>query len=139
MLHKAAQGNQPSAIVYFNKKYNMNLESSDNDLLNAFHLASISGMDNSVIYLLSLGIIPNIKDINVNTALHYAVKYSHSLIVKKLLQNGANKNIINKIQKKTSVMLAEDNPEIMEIFRKKEFVKSYSLNLIFPKKLNFQI
>ena len=107
MLHKAAQGNQPSAIVYFNKKYNMNLESSDNDLLNALHLASISGMDNSVIYLLSLGIIPNIEDINGNTALHYAVKYSHSLIVKKLLQNGANKNIINKIQKKTIVMLAE--------------------------------
>ena len=33
MLHKAAQGNQPSAIVYFNKKYNINLESSDNALL----------------------------------------------------------------------------------------------------------
>ena len=76
-------------------------------------------MDNSVIYPLSLGINPNIKDINGNTALHYAVKYCHSLIVKKLLQNGANKNIINKIQKKTSVMLAEDNPEIMEIFKKK--------------------
>ena len=137
MLHKAAQGNQPSAIVYFNKKYNMNLESSDNDLLNALHLASISGMDNSVIYLLSLGINPNIKDINGNTALHYAVKYSHSRIVKKLLQNGANKNIINKIQKKTPVMLAEDNPEIMEIFRKKGICEKLFFKPDISKKTKF--
>ena len=119
MLHKAAQGNKPSAIIYFNKKYNMDLNSTDNDNLNALHLATISGMDNSVIYLLSLGIDPNIQDVNGNTALHYAVKYNHSRIVKKLLQNGAKKFIINKVQKKTPVMMAEDNPEIMEIFRKK--------------------
>ena len=119
MLHKAAQGNQPSAIVYFNKKYNMRLDSTDNDQLNALHLAAISGMDNSVIFLLSLGIDPNKKDVNGNTALHYAVKYNQTRIVKKLLQNGANKNLIDKIHKKSAVMMAEDSPEIMEIFRKK--------------------
>ena len=119
MLHKAAQGNQPSAIVYFHKKYNMRLDSTDNDQLNALHLAAISGMDNSVIYLLSLGIDPNKRDVNGNTALHYAVKYEHPRIVKKLLQCGANKNLIEKIHKKSAVMMAEDKPEIMEIFRKK--------------------
>ena len=78
MLHKAAQGNKPSAIIYFHKKYNIDLNSTDNDQLNALHLASISGMDNSVIFLLSLGLDPNIQDVNGNTALHYAVKYNHT-------------------------------------------------------------
>ena len=117
MLHKAAQGNKPSAIIYFNKKYNIDLNSTDNDQLNALHLATISGMDTSVIFLLSLGIDPNLQDINGNTALHYAVKYNQIRIIKKLLQNGARKNIIDKIHKKTPVMMAEGNPEIIEIFR----------------------
>ena len=29
MIHKAAMGNKPSAIIYFNKKYNMSLEDTD--------------------------------------------------------------------------------------------------------------
>jgi ankyrin repeat protein len=119
MLHKAAQGNKPSAIIFYNKKYNIDLNSSDNDNLNALHLATIAGMDSSVIYLLSLGMDPNAQDINGNTPLHYAVKYNQIRIIKKLLQNGAKKNIINKTQKKTAVMMAEDKPEILEIFRKK--------------------
>ena len=117
MLHKAAQGNKPSIIIYYYKKYNMDLNSTDKDNLNALHLATISGMDSSVIYLLSLGIDPNLQDVNGNTALHYAVKYNRTRIIKKLLQYGAKKNIIDKIHKKTPVMLAEDNYEIMEIFR----------------------
>ena len=119
MIHKAAQGNKPSAIIYFNKKYNMDLEATENNKLNALHLATISGMDNSVIFLLSLGINPNIQDKKGYTALHYAVKYNHTRIAKKLLQNGANKNIEDKKYKKTPFMMAKNKPEIMELFRKK--------------------
>ena len=119
MLHKAAQGNKPSAIVYFHKKYNMDLEATCENKMNALHLSAAIGMDNSVIFLLSLGLNPNIQDIFGYTALHYAVKKSHIRIIKKLLQKGADRNIIEKRHKKTPVMMGKNKPEIAEIFKKK--------------------
>ena len=119
MIHKASQGNKPSAIIFFNKKYNMSLDATDENLMNALHLASANGMDNSVIFLLSLGLDPNIKDKYGYTALHYAVKKNHVRIIKKLLQRGADRNIEEYKTKKTPVMLAKNKPEILEIFRKK--------------------
>jgi palmitoyltransferase len=98
----------------------MDLNATENNKkLNALHLATISGMDNSVIFLLSLGINPNIQDHKGYTALHYAVRYGHIRIVKKLLQKGADRNIKDNRNKKTPVMLAKNKPEIMEIFRVK--------------------
>ena len=119
MLHKAAQGNKPSAIVYFHKKYNMDLEATCENKMNALHLSATIGMDNSVIFLLSLGLNPNIQDKFGYTALHYAVKKSHIRIIKKLLQKGADRNIIEKRHKKTPVMMGKNKPEIAEIFKKK--------------------
>ena len=119
MIHKAAMGNKPSAIIYFNKKYNMNLEDTDENQMNALHLATRNCMENSVIYLLNLGINVNLKDKDGNTALHYAVKKGQIRIIKKLIQRGADVNIPDFKKKKTPVMLAQNNPEIMEIFRKK--------------------
>jgi palmitoyltransferase len=119
MLHKAAQGNKPSAIIYFNKKYNMDLYATEEDNMNALHIASFNGMDNSVIYLLSLGINPNVRDKNGFTALHYAVKKQHIRIIKKLLQKGADRNIKDNKSKKIPIMYAKNNPEIVQIFRQK--------------------
>ena len=118
MLHKGAQGNSPNSIIYFNTKYKMDLTSTNNEQLNALHFAAISGMDNSVIFLLNMGLNPNLQDMHGNTALHYAVKYNQIRIIKKLLQNGANKNILNK-NKISPVMLARESPELSEIFHKK--------------------
>ena len=119
MIHKAAQGNKPSAIVYFNKKYNMDLKDVEENHMNALHLATISGMDNSVIFLLSLGLNPNLKDQYGYTALHYAVKHNQIRIIKKLLQKGADKYLKEAKTNKTPVMMAKNKPEILEIFRKK--------------------
>ena len=119
MIHKAAMGNKPSAIIYFNKKHNMSLEETDENQMNALHLAVRSCMENSVIYLLSLGLNPNLTDKEGYTALHYAVKKGQSRIIKKLLQRGADRNITDFKFNKTPVMLAKNNPEIQEIFRKK--------------------
>ena len=128
MIHKAAQGNKPSGIIYFNKKYNMDLEVGENkENLNAMHLAAISGMDNSVIFLLSLGMNPNIQDNQGYTALHYAVKYNHIRIIKKLLQKGARKDIRENKYNKTPADMAKNNPEIDEIFREKSICEKLFL------------
>ena len=119
MIHKAAMGNKPSAIIYYNLKYNMNLEETDENQMNALHLAVRNSMENSVIFLLALGLNPNLKDKDGCTPLHYAVKIGQSRIVKKLLQRGANKYIPDFKKELTPIMLARNNPEMMEIFRKK--------------------
>ena len=118
MLHKGAQGDSPNSIVYFNKKYKIDLASTNHDKLTALHFAAISGQDNSVIYLLNLGLNPNLQDIHGNTPLHYAVKYSQIRIIKKLIQNGADKNILNK-KKLSPAILARESPELFYIFKKK--------------------
>ncbi len=119
MIHKAAMGNKPSAIIYYNLKYHMNLEDTDENQMNALHLAVRNSMENSVIFLLALGINPNLKDKDGCTPLHYAVKNSQSRIVKKLLQRGADRNVPDFKREMTPVMLARNKPEILEIFRKK--------------------
>ena len=118
MIHKAAQGDKPSAIIYFNKKYKMDLKAKDENQLNALHLAVKSGMENSVIFLLALGIDPNEKDKDGFTALHYAVKSGNKRIIKKLLQKGAS-NLIRENQNNKLPQDMSKNPEIKEIFRKK--------------------
>ena len=65
-----------------------------------------------------MGLNPNLQDINGNTPLHYAVKYGQNRIIKKLLHNGADKNILNK-NKVSPAMLARENPELSDIFSKK--------------------
>ena len=119
VIHKAAMGNKPSSIVYFNKKYNMDLEATDENKMTALHLATLSCMENSVIYLLNLGVNVNSQDKDGNTPLHFAIKKSQIRLIKKLIQRGADPNIANNKRKKTPLMLAKNNPEIMEIFRKK--------------------
>ena len=119
MIHKAAMGNKPSAIIFFNKKYNMDLEATDENKMTALHLATRNCMENSVIYLLNLGINVNLRDKDGNTALHYAVRKEQIRIIKKLIQRGADINIPDNRKKKTPLNLAQNKPEIMEIFRKK--------------------
>ena len=136
MLHKGAQGNSPGAIVFFNKKYKIDITSTNYEKLNALHFAAISGMDDSVIFLLNMGLDPNIKDIHGNTALHYAVKNNHSRIVKKLIQNGADKNILNN-KKISPAMIARENGELSEIFGTKGVCQKLFFKPDISKKTNF--
>ena len=139
MIHKAAMGNKPSAIIYFNKKYNMNLEDTDENQMNALHLATRNCMENSVIYLLNLGINVNLKDKEGNTALHYAVRKGQIRIIKKLIQRGADINIPDFKKKKTPAMLVKIILKFWKFLEIKEFAKNYFLNQIFLRKLYVQI
>ena len=94
----------------------MSLEDTDENQMNALNLAMKNSMENSVIFLLSLGLHPNLKDKDGNTALYYAVRKSQTRIIKKLLQRGADRTIPD-FKNKTPVMLAKNNAEIAEIFR----------------------
>ena len=118
MLHKAAQGNKPSAIIYFNNHHQMDFEEKCSNGMNALHLATFDGMENSVIYLLSFRVRVNEQDNKGNTALHYAVQKEQVRIIKKLLQKGADPTIENK-RKKTPLFMAQNNENIFKIFRKR--------------------
>ena len=69
MIHKSAMGNKPSAIIFFNKKYNMDLEATDENKIALLHLETRNCIENSVIYLLYLGINANLRDKDGNTSL----------------------------------------------------------------------
>ena len=74
MLHCAAQGNQPTSIVYFvNEGFNVN-DSRDTVNSTPLHWACYQGAQASVAYLLSAGSDPNKQDVGGNTPLHLSVK-----------------------------------------------------------------
>ena len=69
MIHKSDMGNNPSTINFFNKKYNMDLEATDENKMALLHLETRNCMENSIIYLLYLGINANLRDKDSNIAL----------------------------------------------------------------------
>ena len=118
MVHKAAQGNKPTAILYFNKVHNINLETRSSNGMTALHLATFDGMENSVIYLLFMHVNVNAVDNKGNTPLHYAVQKELVRITKKLLQKGADYTIENA-RHKTPLFMASNVDGLRNIFRKK--------------------
>ena len=93
MVHKAAQGNKPTAILYFNKVHNINLETRSSNGMTALHLATFDGMENSVIYLLFMKVNVNAVDNKGNTPLHYAVQKELVRITKKFQPLSAARDI----------------------------------------------
>jgi len=109
VLHMAAQGNQPNALVYFKEKYHMNIQSVDDLGSTPLHWACYTGSETAVMYLLSWPQSLNAQDREGLSPLHLAVmsgknflndKYlstynitERTRIIKKLLQKGADKKI----------------------------------------------
>jgi palmitoyltransferase len=73
VLHMAAQGNQPNALIYFFKKYSLDIHSVDDKGSTPLHWACYSGSEVYVQFLLSLNANVNARDRDGLTSLHLAV------------------------------------------------------------------
>ncbi len=73
VLHMAAQGNQPGALIYFKEKYSMNIQSVDDLGSTPLHWGCYTGSETSVLFLLSWNINVNAQDREGLTPLHLAV------------------------------------------------------------------
>ena len=73
VLHMAAQGNQPGALVYFKENFLLNIQSVDDLGSTPLHWACYTGSELSVLFLLSWNMNVNAQDREGLTPLHLAV------------------------------------------------------------------
>lgn len=95
LLHMAAEGNQPSMMVYLIYNHAQDIFSGDENGSTPLHWACYSGATESVNLLISLNARINAQDKEKLTPLHLAALYNRVEIIIKLLQNGGNKNAEN--------------------------------------------
>ena len=96
VIHIAAEGNQPSMLLYLLLNEALDIYSVDENGSTPLHWACYSGSYESVNYLISLKADINVVDKDQFTPLHLAVTTNRVKIVKLLLENGVNKKISNK-------------------------------------------
>ena len=121
IIHMAAEGNQPSMMIYLISKEHQSSQSVDENGSTPLHWACYSGAEESVNFLLNLDVNIDAQDKEKLTPLHLAVLGGRETIVLKLLQKNANKTLINirgelpidlarkKNQKRIESILADDN------------------------------
>ena len=121
VMHMAAEGNQPSMMIYLISKEHQSTQSVDENGSTPLHWACYSGAEESVNFLLNLDANIDAQDKEKLTPLHLAVIGGREKIVLKLLQKNANKNLTNirgelpidlankKNQKRIAMILDDDN------------------------------
>ena len=95
VVHLSAEGNQPSAMIYFLYKEKFDVYTGDENGSSPLHWACYSGAEESVNFLIGLNAFLDVQDKEKLTPLHLATLYNREKIVIKLLQNGADKNLKN--------------------------------------------
>jgi hypothetical protein len=73
VLHMAAQGDQPTSLVYFKEKYNFDLEYKDSVGSTPFHWACFTGSELAINFLLSYNVNIQVQDSQGLTPLHLSV------------------------------------------------------------------
>ncbi len=93
IMHMAAEGNQPSMMIYLISKEHQSTTTIDENGSTPLHWACYSGAEEAVNFLLNFGVDINAQDNQKLTPLHLAVVCDKDKIVLKLLQRNADKNI----------------------------------------------
>ena len=106
IMHLAAEGNQPSMILYLSENKGQDINSIDELGSTSLHWACYSGAKDAALFLLSLNVDINMQDRDGYTPLHLAALYGHSEVVKLLLHKNADKTIPNK-KRELPIDLAE--------------------------------
>ena len=121
VMHMAAEGNQPSMIIYLITEQHQSSQSVDENGSTPLHWACYFGAEEAVNFLLNLKANINEQDKEKLTPLHLAVNEGKENIVIKLLQKNADKYLANnkgelpidlakkKNYKKIEEILSEDN------------------------------
>ena len=121
VMHMAAEGNQPSMLIYLITEQHQSSQSVDENGSTPLHWACYFGAEEAVNFLLNLNANINEQDKEKLTPLHLAVNEGRENIVIKLLQKNADKNLANnkgelpidlarkKNYKRIEKILAEDN------------------------------
>ena len=106
VIHMAAEGNQPSMMIYLISKEHQSSQSVDENGSTPLHWACYAGAEEAVNFLLNLGANIDAQDKEKLTPLHLAVIGGREKIVLKLLQKNANKNLLN-VRKELPIDLAK--------------------------------
>lgn len=121
IMHMAAEGNQPSMMIYLISKEHQSAQSVDENGSTPLHWACYAGAEEAVNFLLNMGANINAQDKEKLTPLHLAVLGGKDKIVVKLLQKNADKTIMNirgelpidlarkKNKKNIEIILDDDN------------------------------
>ena len=95
LMHMAAEGNQPSMLIYLITEQHLSAQSVDENGSTPLHWACYLGSEEAVNFLLNLNVDINEQDKEKLTPLHLATNEGRENIVLKLLQKNANKNLAN--------------------------------------------
>lgn len=119
VIHSAAEGDTVNVILYFSKKYGIDVDTLDFKKCSALHWAVIEGNEIAATYLLSWGADINKKDCFGNTPLHLSVYHAekelNSRLTKILLLKGADRKIKNNKGKTALEVIAPDSEIAKEL------------------------
>jgi len=133
VLHIAAQGDQPSSLILFRERYEMDLEELDEMGNTPLHWASYMGSECFINLLLSYrNLNVNIQECQGLTPLHLAVMSEKIKIIKKLIHYGAVKNIKDYKNRTVYALAVEKNKNTIAEMLKNENISSIN----YPQLLN---
>ena len=130
LMHMAAEGNQPSMLIYLITEQHLSAQSVDENGSTPLHWACYSGAEEAVNFLLNLNVNINDQDKEKLTPLHLATNEGRENIVLKLLQKNADRNLANnKGELPIDLARKKNHKKIEQILGEEDFNPLCSLQL----------